>query len=82
MVQMEENLKGELGVKVRGEIMKKTKSELLQTLIFLVILFGNLFLATRYWSREDVLGASLFAIVMILSAVAAFGHFLEWRKAK
>jgi uncharacterized protein (DUF486 family) len=61
--------------------MEKKKSELLQSLIFLVIFLGNLFLATRYYTREDILGTSLFIIVVIASGIASFGHFLEWRKA-
>ena len=62
--------------------MEKKKSELLQTLIFLVIFLGNLFLATRYYSRDDWVGMSIFAVVVVASGIAALGHFLEWRKAK
>ena len=62
--------------------MRKEKSELLQVLIFLVICLGNLFLFFRYMSREDVVGASIFIIVVVLSGIAAFGHFLAWREVR
>jgi len=62
--------------------MEKTKSELLQTAIFTVIFLGQLFLATRYYSREDCIGMALFALVAVLAAIAAAGHFIEWKKAK
>lgn len=61
--------------------MDNKTSELVQTLIFTVICLGNLFLATRYYSREDWVGMSIFVLVVVLSAIAAFGHLLEWRKA-
>ena len=61
--------------------MEKKKSEILQALIFLVIFLGNLFLATRYYSRDDVVGTVLFAIVVVAAGIAMLGHFLEWRKA-
>ena len=60
--------------------MEKKKSELLQTLIFFVIVIGNLFLMTRYFAREDLVGTVIFLIVVILAGIAAFGHFLEWMK--
>ena len=60
---------------------KKT-SELVQTVIFLIIVLGQLFLAFRYYSRNDTVGMAIFAVVAVLAAVAAFGHFLEWRKTK
>jgi hypothetical protein len=62
--------------------MEKKRSELLQTLIFTVICLGNLFLATRYYSREDWVGMAIFILVVVLSAVAAFGHFTAWKKVK
>jgi len=62
--------------------MEKKNSELFQILIFLVIFLGNLFLATRYYSREDILGTALFIIVVIASCIAALGHFIEWRKVR
>ena len=61
--------------------MEKKSSELLQTLIFAVIALGNLFLATRYYSREDLIGLAIFSLVVFLAGVAAVGHFLEWRKS-
>ncbi len=61
--------------------MDKKRSELVQTLIFAVICLGNLFLATRYYSREDWVGMAIFILVVVLSAVAVFGHFIAWRKA-
>ncbi len=62
--------------------MEKKRSELLQVLIFTVICLGNLFLAARYYSREDWVGIAIFILVVVLSAVAAFGHFIEWKKVK
>lgn len=62
--------------------MDKGKSEILQTAIFAAIFAGQVFLASRYYSRNDTIGMALFAIVAVLAAVAALGHFLEWRKSK
>jgi len=60
--------------------MEKKKSELFQTIIFLIIFAGNLFLASRYYSRDDWIGMVLFAVVVIAAGIAAVGHFIEWRK--
>jgi hypothetical protein len=60
----------------------KKKSEMVQIAIFGVIFAGQVFLVTRYYPRGDMVGVALFSIVAVLSAVAAFGHFLEWKKAK
>ena len=62
--------------------MDKKKSEFLQALLFLVIVAVQIFLANRYYSRDDVVGMTIFCIVAILAGVAAFGHFIEWRKAR
>jgi hypothetical protein len=61
--------------------MKKKKSELVQVIIFLVILAGQIFLASRYASRGDSVGMALFAIIAILAGISVVGHFIEWRKA-
>lgn len=58
------------------------KTELVQTIIFVVIVLGQLFLASRYYTREDTVGMIIFLIVAVLAGVAAFGHFIAWRKAK
>ena len=60
--------------------MEKKTSELLQVLIFAIIFIGQVFLATRYYSRDDIVGMGIFAIVAVLAGIATFGHFLEWRK--
>jgi hypothetical protein len=60
--------------------MEKKTSEMVQVLIFAVIVIGQLFLAYRYSAREDLVGTIIFAVVAILAAVAAFGHLIEWRK--
>ena len=62
--------------------MKKETSELLQTIIFVIIVLGQLFLVSRYYSRNDIVGMVIFLIVAILASIAAFGHFVAWRKAK
>jgi len=62
--------------------MEKSKSEFIQTVIFSIILIGQLFLASRYWPRQDYIGTAIFLVVAVLSGIAAFGHFLEWKKAK
>ena len=61
--------------------MEKKKSEIVQALVFLVIFLGNLFLATRYYSRDDLTGTAIFVLVVVASGIASFGHFIEWRKA-
>ena len=63
---------------------KKTKkrTELASALIFTVIVIGQAFLAIRYAGRDDTVGLVLFAIVAILAAIAAIGHFIEWRKVR
>ena len=61
--------------------MNRKSSELIQALVFLVIFLGNLFLASRYYSRDDMVGVGIFALVVILSGIAMIGHFIEWRKA-
>jgi hypothetical protein len=61
--------------------MHKKTSELVQIVIFLVIFAGNLFLASRYYSRDDWVGMTLFAVVVIAAGIAVIGHFIEWRKA-
>ena len=62
--------------------MEKKTSELLQTIIFAVIAIAQLFLASRYYSRDDMVGTVIFFIVAVLAGIAAFGHFIAWRKAK
>ena len=62
--------------------MNKTKTELVQVVIFAVIVLGQLFLASRYYSREDTIGTTIFGIVALLALIAAIGHFIEWRKAR
>ncbi len=62
--------------------MERKSSEILQALIFLGIFIGNIFLASRYWAREDVIGTSIFVLVFIASGVAFFGHFMEWWKVR
>jgi hypothetical protein len=61
--------------------MKKKTSELIQTVTFLFIVLGQLFLASRYYIRDDTIGTAIFLAVAILAGVAAFGHFIAWRKA-
>lgn len=62
--------------------MEKKTAELVQTAIFVVIFLGQVFLASRYYPRGDTVGTIIFSVIAVLSAVAAVGHFLEWRKAK
>jgi len=62
--------------------MEKKTSHLLQIIVFSVIALANLFLAIRYSSRDDVVGMIFFSIVVILSSVAVFGHFLAWIKVR
>jgi small basic protein len=64
-----------------GDSMERKRSELAQASIFLVIFLGNLFLATRYYSRNDMIGMAIFSVVVVLSGIAMFGHLIEWRKA-
>ncbi len=61
--------------------MEKKKSELVQLLIFLVIVIGQVFLASRYAGRGDTVGMAIFILVAILAGIAAIGHLIEWRKA-
>lgn len=62
--------------------MNKKDAELVQTIIFTVIVLGQLFLVSRYYSRDDTVGTLIFLAIAILSGVAAFGHFLAWREAR
>ena len=62
--------------------MRKQNSELLQVVAFLVICLGNLFLFFRYMYREDMIGAFIFILVVVLSGIAAFGHLLAWREVR
>ena len=62
--------------------MEKKTSHLIQIIIFSVIAITNLFLAIRYSSRDDVVGMIFFSIIVILSSVAAIGHFLAWREVR
>jgi hypothetical protein len=61
--------------------MKKKTSELIQTVTFLFVVLAQLFLASRYYTREDIVGTAIFLIVAVLAGIAAFGHFIAWRKA-
>jgi hypothetical protein len=65
-----------------GLNMNKKTSELIQTITFVVIVLGQLFLASRYYTRDDMVGTAVFLIVAVLAGIAAFGHFIAWRKAK
>jgi hypothetical protein len=60
--------------------MNKKSSELAQTAFFAAIVVGQIFLASRYYSKDDFIGMMIFAIVAVLSGIAAFGHFFAWRK--
>ena len=62
--------------------MEKKSSELVQTIIFTIIASAQIFLASRYYSREDVIGTIIFFIVAVLAGLAAFGHFLAWRQIR
>jgi Zn-dependent protease with chaperone function len=62
--------------------MEKKSSELIQTIIFTIIASAQVFLASRYYSREDVVGTVVFFIVAVLAGIAAFGHFLAWRQIR
>ena len=62
--------------------MNKKTSELAQTIIFLVIVIGQIFLAIRYYTRDDTVGMIIFAVVAILAGIAALGHFIAWREVK
>ena len=61
--------------------MEKKKSELLQVLIFAIIVVGQIFLAFRYAGRGDSVGMVIFAIIAILAGISLIGHLIEWRKA-
>jgi len=60
--------------------MNKKSSELVQVLVFAVIAVGNLFLASRYFHRDDIIGAAIFSLVVILAFVALIGHIIEWKR--
>jgi len=62
--------------------MKKKTSELVQTVTFVLVVLAQLFLASRYYTRDDTVGTIIFLIVAVLAGIAAFGHFIAWRKAK
>jgi len=59
--------------------MDKKSSEFAQTVLFGIIVFGQIFLANRYYSRDDLIGMTIFIIVAVLAGIAAFGHFFAWR---
>jgi hypothetical protein len=61
--------------------MEKKNSEMIQTMMFTIIFLGQVFLATRYYPRGDTVGTIIFSIIAVLSAIAAIGHFLEWKKS-
>ena len=60
--------------------MDKKSSEFAQTVLFVIIVCGQIFLASRYYSRDDLVGMTIFAIVAVLAGIAAFGHFFAWRR--
>ena len=60
--------------------MERKTSELIQIAVFLVIAIGNIFLASRYYPRGDLVGTAIFSIVVVLALVAAVGHIIEWKK--
>ncbi|MBU1930799.1 hypothetical protein KJ972_04785 [Candidatus Micrarchaeota archaeon] len=60
--------------------MEKKKAEIIQTIIFAVIVVGQLFLLSRYYSRGDTVGVVIFLVVAVLAGIASTGHFLEWKK--
>lgn len=62
--------------------MNKVKAEILQTIFFVIIVLGQVFLASRYYTRDDIIGMIIFSVVAILAGIAAFGHFIAWKKAK
>ena len=62
--------------------MDKAKAEILQILFFVIIVLGQLFLVSRYYTRNDMIGTAIFLLVAILAGIAAFGHFIAWKKAK
>ena len=59
--------------------MRKETIELIQVITFLLVVAAQVFLASRYYTREDMIGTAVFAIVAVLALAAAFGHFLAWR---
>jgi|GEM_PF-2969515 len=61
--------------------MEKKMSETVQVIIFVIIVVGQVFLASRYAGRGDSVGMALFALVAILAGIAAIGHLIEWKKA-
>jgi FtsH-binding integral membrane protein len=60
--------------------MNKKSSEFVQTVLFVIIAFGQIFLAIRYYSRDDTIGMAFFITIAVLAGIAAFGHFLAWRR--
>jgi len=60
--------------------MDKKTTELIQTAIFGIIFLGQVFLVSRYYPRDDMVGVTIFVIIGIASAIAAIGHYLEWKK--
>jgi len=62
--------------------MKKKSSELVQTIIFTIIASAQLFLVSRYYSREDLVGTVIFLIVAVLAGIAAVGHLLAYRQIR
>ena len=62
--------------------MDKESSELIQTIIFTIIALAQVFLVSRYYSRDDLIGTAIFLIVAVLAGIAAFGHFFAWRQTK
>ena len=62
--------------------MEKKTSELAQTIIFAGIASAQIFLVSRYYSREDWVGTAVFLIVAVLAGIAAVGHLLAYRQVK
>jgi hypothetical protein len=62
--------------------MEKESSELVQTIIFTVIASAQIFLVSRYYSRDDLIGTTIFLIIAVLAGIAAFGHLLAWRQIR
>lgn len=60
----------------------KKQTELAQTIIFTIIVIGQIFLVSRYYTRDDIVGTFIFALVAVLAGIAAFGHFIAWKKVK
>ena len=60
--------------------MNKKSAEFVQTVLFVIIVFVQIFLAVRYYSRDDTIGMAFFIIVAVLAGIAAFGHFFAWTR--